>query len=876
MAKNTRPKIPFAAYSGQGPFIFVSYAHDDAASVYSELRWIKAQGFNVWYDEGISPGHSWQDELANRIDSCALFLCYISQNAVKSRNCLRETAYAVSKNKEFLAIHLEETELPSGLALEIGDRQAILKDQFPRDIYQSKVIHALSSYVSAPSTYTVAERNEPVVESVETAVSANVAMPWSPFKKAAAVFFAIAVIALIASQWLLPGSKPESELAEFEAETDNPDQVQQLVEQLVEQQDYVGAYLQATQLQSQSPNYPALAQLWPLFSDQGSVLSEPSGADVWLKDYKTPAADWTYMGKTPLNDIRLPSAYFRLKLEKEGHNPLEVVAVSPHFTFGSLLEAPNIGPFPIRLPPVGTPQDMVYIPAGGGGARLGISGFAQNPTNLGPFLIDIHEVSNRQFKEFVDQQGYEKEEYWQGLGFEEDDRTSLSLAQARQQFVDSTGRQGPANWELGYYLAGQDNYPVTGISWYEAIAYARFRGKELPTAYHWARAAYTGLYFNAAIGLSNFSGTVAEVGTSQAVGPFGTLDMSGNAREWVWNKAGDNRWTLGGAWSDSNYMSFVPYSLPPLNRDDSTGFRLVQYLDEGSIDDDLLQPIDSTARDYTSETPVSDEVYAVLLEQFPYSRGNLEPVVQIVDDSNPDWTKEKIVINTGYDNQRFALYLFSPKTPAPHQAVIFFPGITPFISLQSSEAIQPDWLDFIIRSGRTLVIPIYYGSYERYSGIIELSGDANINMQRQRTVRWGADMRRTLDYLETRDDIIDDSFAFLGFSFGANQSTPLLAIEERLKAAVLVSGGFPYYQLPTVADPLNYVSRITMPVLMLNGRYDSMMQLESQQIPFFNQLGTAREDKRRVLYDMGHTIPPRIGLVTETVAWLDKYLGAIE
>lgn len=137
-------------------------------------------------------------------------------------------------------------------------------------------------------------------------------------------------------------------------------------------------------------------------------------------------------------------------------------------------------------------------------------------------------------------------------------------------------------------------------------------------------------------------------------------------------------------------------------------------------------------------------------------------------------------------------------------------------------------------------------------------------------------MRRTLDYLETRDDIIDDSFAFLGFSFGANQSTPLLAIEERLKAAVLVSGGFPYYQLPTVADPLNYVSRITMPVLMLNGRYDSMMQQESQQIPFFNQLGTAPEDKRRVLYDMGHTIPPRIGLVTETVAWLDKYLGAIE
>ncbi|HJO11036.1 MAG: hypothetical protein QGG67_18665 [Gammaproteobacteria bacterium] len=55
MAKHTEPKLPFAAYSGQEPFIFVSYAHGDAAKVFAELSWIKKQGFNVWYDEGISP-----------------------------------------------------------------------------------------------------------------------------------------------------------------------------------------------------------------------------------------------------------------------------------------------------------------------------------------------------------------------------------------------------------------------------------------------------------------------------------------------------------------------------------------------------------------------------------------------------------------------------------------------------------------------------------------------------------------------------------------------------------------------------------------------------------------------------------------------------
>jgi eukaryotic-like serine/threonine-protein kinase len=57
-------------------------------------------------------------------------------------------------------------------------------------------------------------------------------------------------------------------------------------------------------------------------------------------------------------------------------------------------------------------------------------------------------------------------------------------------FVDRTGRPGPSTWELSNYPEGRDDYPVSGISWYEAAAYARFRGKTLPTIYHWARAAF--------------------------------------------------------------------------------------------------------------------------------------------------------------------------------------------------------------------------------------------------------------------------------------------------------------------------------------------------------------------------------------------------
>ena len=47
---------PFPAYQGDEPYVFVSYAHDDAPVVYPEISRLRDQGFNIWYDEGIEPG----------------------------------------------------------------------------------------------------------------------------------------------------------------------------------------------------------------------------------------------------------------------------------------------------------------------------------------------------------------------------------------------------------------------------------------------------------------------------------------------------------------------------------------------------------------------------------------------------------------------------------------------------------------------------------------------------------------------------------------------------------------------------------------------------------------------------------------------------
>ena len=100
------------------------------------------------------------------------------------------------------------------------------------------------------------------------------------------------------------------------------------------------------------------------------------------------------------------------------------------------------------------------------------------------------------------------------------------------------------------------------------------------------------------------------------------------------------------------------------------------------------------------------------------------------------------------------------------------------------------------------------------------------------------------------------------------------AVEERLKLSILYAGGFDLIMgsgLPE-ADAFNYVSRIKMPVLMLNGKYDSFFPYETTVIPFYNLLGTPAADKKTLVYDTDHDVPAS-EMIKETLNWLDKYFG---
>jgi eukaryotic-like serine/threonine-protein kinase len=102
-----------------------------------------------------------------------------------------------------------------------------------------------------------------------------------------------------------------------------------------------------------------------------------------------------------------------------------------------------------------------------------------------------------------------------------------------------------------------------------------------------------------------------------------------------------------------------------------------------------------------------------------------------------------------------------------------------------------------------------------------------------------------------------------------------LGLEKRVKVAVLVGGGLDTEQEAPEIDPINFAPRTTVPVLMINGKYDFDTPLNTSQIPLFRFLGTSPKDKRHALFDSGH-VPPRTEIIKETLDWLDHYLGPVK
>jgi formylglycine-generating enzyme required for sulfatase activity len=281
-----------------------------------------------------------------------------------------------------------------------------------------------------------------------------------------------------------------------------------------------------------------------------SVSSTPSGAEVTVTrvspietfgDHPTDS-----LGTTPLGPRALVAGEYLLCFHlSEADSLLRVVTLGA----GDSVEVASV------LPSIDDTR-AGYVPVPAGPSVVG--------SVVDAFLMGQTEVSNAEYALFVAAGGYRNMAFWPAamtIGGQ-----TLSREMAMALLVDRTGLPGPRSWSSGMPPEGKQDHPVTDVSWYEAVAYARWTGGELPTLSQWYRAALAdgsapypwgrdggSVEVRANFG---FAGTTP-VGTHPlGVSPFGIHDMAGNVREWIADEAPGlgRRLVVGGSWRDAAYM----------------------------------------------------------------------------------------------------------------------------------------------------------------------------------------------------------------------------------------------------------------------------------------------------------------------------------
>jgi DNA-binding winged helix-turn-helix (wHTH) protein len=618
------------------------------------------------------------------------------------------------------------------------------------------------------------------------------------------------------------------------------------VSRLVDEQDYDSAFRVAQRALIIDSRSPYLQNLWASVSRPASITSEPAGAEVFVRGYRS-TNDWVSLGRTPL-DTRIPGGLLKFKLTHAGFETFEGASHwgrSLHFALVSAEAAP---------------RGMVWVPAG---SALSFDG---TPVTTRGFWIDRLEVTNREFKQFVDAGGYASAEYWREPRIS--NGRQLAWAEAIGRFTDATGRPGPSTWEVGTYPDGQGDYPVTGVSWYEAAAYLTFVGKSLPTAHHWRRASGTDLLFADIIPVSNFGRKgPARAGSHEGFGPYGTLDMAGNAKEWCWNDTDGRRLIMGGAWNDEPHVFGMPEAFEPIERRVDFGFRGIREVE--SPDAQLRGPV--SVRPTLPARPVDDDRYDIYTRFFAQDHPPVDARVDGSDDETPGWRRETVSFLGSDGLERVPAVLFLPRQiNPPYQVVLYVPGADAEV-LRSRDDMNMNWVEVLVRSGRAVLHPIYRGTFERGVAPSQMGPQT----WRDTRIHMAKEIGRALDFVEARPDLDRSRVALLGVSNGAAQGVIAGAIESRLKTLILLGAGLVDDRIPPELNPANYAPRVRAPTLMINGRWDFVLPYETRQVPLFRLLGTPLDDKRHEVFPGGHVPLRRHEAVAVILRWLDRYLGPI-
>jgi formylglycine-generating enzyme required for sulfatase activity len=684
------------------------------------------------------------------------------------------------------------------------------------------------------------------------------------------------------------------------------------VEQLAAAERYFEAYDLAAQARKVLPDDPTLARLMPTIADELSVTTEPAGAGVYLQRFardgsgQFPARQ--RVGTTPIDELPIARGDYLLTIEKDGYAPVqrtissaldrvERAVLDPKASRREVgtVETPSRevrlrldANAPIRVEArlverAQAPGRMVFVP--GGEYALVAWGKPVTPeARLDDYFIDQFEVTNQEYKEFITAGGYRNKQFWK-VPFAKEGKT-LSWEDAVRQFKDRTGLPGPRGWSNQDFPEGQAQHPVTGVTWYEAGAYAEYRGKRLPTLFQWEKAArdrkYTHLHgFVMPWGLvsrpetfderANFKGrgTVPVDSCEFGMSPYGCYHMAGNAAEWCLNRGSVGFAIAGGSWKDPMYLFGTYGEFPGFYSASSLGFRCARTAPGAGGDQGEMRLDEEGA--VPQFKPVGEADFQSMLRFYQYDRTPLEAQVVEVKETEA-WRREKLTY-AGAAGQRALAYLYLPKgVRRPLQVIHYVPSFASrgggLTVPQEAEVVGAPF----IKAGRALFVVVPQENVERWPGGLPRPDEPTVKF-RDFVVHETIDLRRGLDYLESRTAELDtNKIACFALSV-ASERLVGMAVETRYRAALIMSGGLFEDDPKTVpeASPVNFVPYIRPPKLLLNARYDEAISWKTEGEPLYRLL---REPKELFLVDDGHFAPLE-KWVPRAREFFDRQLGPV-
>ncbi|MGQ0540067.1 MAG: toll/interleukin-1 receptor domain-containing protein, partial [Gemmatimonadaceae bacterium] len=118
------PDVPPATRDAAG-YVFISYAHADAARIAPHMRTLHESGVTYWYDAGIPSGAEWDAVIESRIERCRALLLFLSARSAASKYVRREVKFADALDKPLMSLVLEPVALSEGLRMLLTQYQMI-------------------------------------------------------------------------------------------------------------------------------------------------------------------------------------------------------------------------------------------------------------------------------------------------------------------------------------------------------------------------------------------------------------------------------------------------------------------------------------------------------------------------------------------------------------------------------------------------------------------------------------------------------------------------------------------------------------------------------------------------------------------------------